>query len=124
MATPIAAVNTTTTSMKATTPDALRIAIANLAREIANRFGTKYASSLLRVLDKWGAVGSVNMLCHREPSGMFHMLFRKGALGLSVEALVLREEFEEIIPPSTREAARRRLDYFGGFNYLGGMAIA
>ena len=110
--------------MKVSQTDSLLVALAKLAREIAKRFGAKYGSSLLRVLDKWGAVETVKMLCHREPSGMFHMLFRKGALGLSVEALILRDEFEGIIPPSTREAARRRLDYFRGFRGLDEMTIA
>lgn len=88
----------------------LEAALADLAQEISDRFGYRYATSLLTMLSSCPPEHVVKTLVHTGPTGMFWMLHNAGALELTVEAVAVRSEFRGVIPPSTRRVAKRRLD--------------
>jgi len=72
------------------------------------------AGYFLRMVSELGGYGAAQRLLHAASvSDGFTALWMKGRLDLSMEAVVLRDEFTALFSDEEREIARRRLAEYG-----------
>lgn len=82
--------------------------------ERARREAGYNATYFLRMLTEHGGLGTAHrLLAHPGVSAGFTALWERRRLDLTVEAVVLREEFCDLFGEDERDIARRRLAEFG-----------
>lgn len=90
-----------------------QLAMAEMYRQV--RIKCRQDSSLFaRMVNKRGGVAAAKRLLSTAlPSEEFFLLREKGSLGVSAEALVLREEFHDLFTDRERKKAAERLRRYG-----------
>jgi len=82
--------------------------------QAARRDAGYNATYFLRMVSEQGGLAAArNLLRAVKPSEGFTALWERGRLDLTVEALVLRPDFEELFSPDELDAARDRLAEYG-----------
>lgn len=82
--------------------------------ETAKRELSYNATRFLQMISQQGGLPTARqLLWSNAPSEGFTALWERGRLELTVEALVLRDEFASLFTDEDRQQARRRLEDYG-----------
>ncbi|HEX6498737.1 MAG TPA: hypothetical protein VF054_06850 [Micromonosporaceae bacterium] len=92
---------------------AFHAAMVDVYHDAKRRAGYN-AGYFLRMVSELGALGAARQLLHAgHVSEGFTKLWEKGRLDLSVEAVVLRDQFAVLFTDDERRIARQRLAEYG-----------
>lgn len=80
---------------------------------VAKRDLSYNATRFLQMVSDQGGLAAARQLISGSPSDGFTTLWERGRLDLSVEALVLRPEYEDLFTEDERRVAAERLRQFG-----------